>query len=210
MQLAKRIGLAGKLSFAHLAGIRKAAAEGDEPEKKDDDDKAKAAQSDEDPQPDAAADDPKGKAEGSDNDADDGEPDGDEKKDAKAEHEEPDGDEKSAKASRAGKSAKATRAAVEAERHRCSQIIAHGVKLGAVKSAGVFAFDTDMTAEQAIAALDAARADGADNRPNADASAARAARNPQLGTGSALERDSQAAARAGWERAIAKYAPRKR
>lgn len=210
MQIAKRIGLAGKLSFAHLAGIgsRKAAAEGDEPEEKDDDKAKAAAESDDDKQPDAATDEPESKAEGG---PDDEEPDGDEKKDAKAEHDEPDGDEpKSAKAARSAKSAKSTRAAVEAERDRCKQIIAHGVKLGAVKSAGVFAFDTDMTAEQAIAALDAARADGADGRSAADASAARAARNPQLGTGSPLERDSQAAAQAGWDKAIAKYAPRKR
>lgn len=45
--------------------------------------------------------------------------------------------------------------AILAERSRCAKIIAHGVKMGKVEMAGVFAFDTDMTAEAAITAITA-------------------------------------------------------
>ena len=45
--------------------------------------------------------------------------------------------------------------AILAERSRCAKIIAHGIKMGKVEMAGVFAFDTDMTAEAAITAITA-------------------------------------------------------
>ncbi|HET8686691.1 MAG TPA: hypothetical protein VFM18_08505 [Methanosarcina sp.] len=45
--------------------------------------------------------------------------------------------------------------AILVERSRCAKIIAHGIKMGKVEMAGVFAFDTDMTAEAAITAITA-------------------------------------------------------
>lgn len=46
-----------------------------------------------------------------------------------------------------------------AERARCAAIMAYGIQTGCVRQAGVLAFDTDMTAEQAKATLDASLAD---------------------------------------------------
>jgi len=50
--------------------------------------------------------------------------------------------------------AKAARAS---ERNRCARIIAYGVKAGNVHQAAVFAFDTNLTASQAISAMNAAK-----------------------------------------------------
>ncbi|NNP68954.1 hypothetical protein [Acinetobacter sp. Ac_5812] len=50
--------------------------------------------------------------------------------------------------------AKAARAS---ERNRCARIIAHGVKANNVHQAAVFAFDTNLTASQAISAMNAAK-----------------------------------------------------
>ena len=46
-----------------------------------------------------------------------------------------------------------------AERARCARIVAHGLRLGVVRQAAVFAFDTGMSSKAAVAALDAGRAD---------------------------------------------------
>lgn len=53
----------------------------------------------------------------------------------------------------------AKKAARAAERARCARIVAHGIKIGAVRQSGVFAFDTKMSSQAAIAALDAGKAD---------------------------------------------------
>ncbi|MDA8092342.1 MAG: hypothetical protein M0T84_00255 [Betaproteobacteria bacterium] len=52
------------------------------------------------------------------------------------------------------------KAARRSERARCARIVAHGIKNGCVNQAGVFAFDTNMSAAQAISALNAGRLDG--------------------------------------------------
>ncbi|WP_205191291.1 hypothetical protein [Burkholderia sp. LMG 13014] len=52
-------------------------------------------------------------------------------------------------------------AARQRERVRCARIMAHGVKLGRARQAGVFAFDTKMSSRAAIAALNA----GAEDAP---------------------------------------------
>ncbi|MCR4532464.1 hypothetical protein [Acinetobacter venetianus] len=52
--------------------------------------------------------------------------------------------------------AKAIRAS---ERKRCARIIANGIKAGNVHQAAVFAFDTNLTASQAISAMSAAKMD---------------------------------------------------
>jgi len=46
-------------------------------------------------------------------------------------------------------------AARQRERVRCARIMAHGIKLGRSRQAGVFAFDTRMSSRAAIAALNA-------------------------------------------------------
>lgn len=53
------------------------------------------------------------------------------------------------------------KAARAAERARCARIVAHGLRLGVARQACVFAFDTGMSSNAAIAALDAGRADQA-------------------------------------------------
>ncbi|NDV77114.1 hypothetical protein [Burkholderia cenocepacia] len=52
-------------------------------------------------------------------------------------------------------------AARQRERVRCARIMAHGIKLGRARQAGVFAFDTKMSSRSAIAALNA----GAEDAP---------------------------------------------
>ncbi|ANN70907.1 hypothetical protein [Bordetella bronchialis] len=78
--------------------------------------------------------------------------------------------------------AKAARAQ---ERARCARIIAHGIKVGAVRQAGVFAFDTSMSAQSAIAALDAGRAESPAARKPGLAERMAAARTPNPGAGGA-------------------------
>ncbi|MBR8027832.1 hypothetical protein KDX27_22770 [Burkholderia cenocepacia] len=50
-------------------------------------------------------------------------------------------------------------AARQRERVRCARIMAHGIKLGRARQAGVFAFDTKMSSRAAIAALNAGTED---------------------------------------------------
>jgi len=54
--------------------------------------------------------------------------------------------------------------AIAAERKRASQILAAGIKSGQVNSACVMAFDTDLTAAEAMSALTAAQSDSADQQ----------------------------------------------
>lgn len=200
MSLATR--LAGKISFAHLAGIgsrKSASAEGDEPEKKDDDEKAKAAaaESDEDKKPDAEGDKPDEKAEGS--GAED-EPDGDEKKDAKAEHDEPDGDEDPDKEMRGNSPAAAAR---RRERARCAAIFGSKAAARNPVLAAKLAFNTSMSRTEALEVLEGSPA------PASAAASDRAARNPQLGAGGSMQPDSKQAIQAGWAAAYSKYAPKR-
>jgi hypothetical protein len=84
--------------------------------------------------------------------------------DADAEADDKDDKEEGKRAGRAG-------AARQRERVRCAAIVAEGIKLGSVKQACSLAFDTKMTAAQAIGVLASAAADRA-----ADANAAAAAK----------------------------------
>jgi hypothetical protein len=142
--------IAGALSFAHLLGLpsNAAAKAADDEEKKDDeraeDDKQREGESDEDyAKRMEEQDDKKAKEE------DEGEGDGDETNDKKSKKAD-DGDD--------------DETASKAERARCSRIIAHGIQHNCVRQAGVFAFDTNLTAKQAIAALDASALDGRTGR----------------------------------------------
>lgn len=80
--------------------------------------------------------------------------DDDEEGDAKADDEEDD---------ESGKRAGRAKGARQRERVRCARIMAAGIKAGRVNQAGVFAFDTSLSASQAIAALNAS---GLDQTPS--------------------------------------------
>ncbi|MBO9647367.1 MAG: hypothetical protein J7605_02570 [Variovorax sp.] len=136
--------MAGALSFAHLLGLPSAAAakaEDDEEKDReskaeDDDDKQREGESDED------------YAKRMEEKDDDERAEDDEK-------DEPEQGGKRADDEDDGSSAR------RAERSRCAAIIAFGIKNGCVRQAGVFAFDTDLSDKQAIAALTAS---GIDNK----------------------------------------------
>ncbi|WP_353191404.1 hypothetical protein [Pandoraea pnomenusa] len=138
--------LASAMPFAHFLGIPSAAAaraeededrkqhdgESDEDyakrmEEKDKEDEA-ASKAEEDERREDAR-----RAEGDDDDADAEEDEKDDKEDGR----------------RAGRA----KGARQRERVRCAAIVAEGLKLGAAKQACAFAFDTSMTASQAINAL---------------------------------------------------------
>ncbi|MFA7942055.1 hypothetical protein ACEK06_06280 [Pseudomonas brenneri] len=149
-------------TFAHLLGFAKHADEGD-----DEKDEARRAEEDDD------KDDPKGRKakRAEDDDLEDDDDDKQARK-AKGEGDDPDDedDPKGRKAKRAESDdddpdaedddeqddPKSSKAAVAKERARCARIMAHGLKSGNAEQAGVFAFDTNMTAAAAINALNAA------------------------------------------------------
>lgn len=60
-----------------------------------------------------------------------------------------------------------TKAAAMTERARCAAIIAHGINCGAVRQACVYAFDTDLASDAAIATIDATVLDREANAPAA-------------------------------------------
>lgn len=105
--------------------------------------------SDEDGDDDADAEDPEGN---DDDDDSDHKPDADDLSD-----DEQDDDDK--------KPSEAKKAARTAERQRCAAIVAHGIKTGQTILACSFAFDTNLTAAQAKASLNAARKDAAASAP---------------------------------------------
>lgn len=158
--MTKLAKMAGRvLPFAHLLGIKAAKAEDSE----DDEDKKKdeaKAESDEDDEcaeaedgqePERKPDEDKEKETGKKSKKAKAEGDeGDENCDENCDEDEEEDEEEEGKPS----------ASVLRERNRCARIIAHGIKTGAVRQAGVLAFDTSMSAKAAIASLDAVRADG--------------------------------------------------
>lgn len=150
MKLSK---IASAMPFAHYLGLGSSAVSA---ESEDDDRKQRDGESDEDYAKRMEEDDKKKeeakkaedekrkeeeakRAEGDDDDADMAEDDEDDKEEGK----------------RAGRA----KGARQRERVRCAAIVAAGVKSGAVKQACVFAFDTNLTAAQAIAALGASALD---------------------------------------------------
>jgi len=93
--------------------------------------------------------------------------------DADAEADDKDDKEEGKRAGRAG-------AARQRERVRCAAIVAEGIKLGSVKQACSLAFDTKMTAAQAIGVLTAAAADRASEANATTASAPAPRRGPSI------------------------------
>jgi hypothetical protein len=135
--MSKLAKLAGTLPFAHLLGV-KAAAEVDDDEKKKDKEDAKAESEDDEAEASAESDDDK-KPEDKEKDK--------EAKGTKAEKEEDDDDEEK------------MQAGAQRERARCAAIVAHGINTCAIRQACAYAFDTNMSAETAIATLNATAAD---------------------------------------------------
>jgi hypothetical protein len=163
MKLSK---LASAMPFAHFLGIPSAAAARAE----DDDRKQRDGESDEDYAKRMEEEDKKDEAaRKAEQDKKDEEArraeEGDD--DADAEADDKDDKEEGKRAGRAG-------AARQRERVRCAAIVAEGIKLGSVKQACSLAFDTKMTAAQAIGVLKAAAADRSES--NASAAAAPAPR----------------------------------
>jgi len=69
-------------------------------------------------------------------------------------------DEESKKAKKAEEEEGKEKASRQSERIRCARILAEGIKSNAVHQACSFAFDTDMTADQAVAVIKASALDG--------------------------------------------------
>lgn len=148
--------LSAAMPFAQLLGFhpradegadedksKRAKGEGDEPDKDDDTQgkkaKGKKAENDEDDKDDG---DGGAKGEGDDQDKDDAKG----RKAKRADDDSEDDDEETA----------SKQAIVSQERARCAQIVAHGFKAGSPEQACVFAFDTGMSADAAISAINAA------------------------------------------------------
>ncbi|ASW00145.1 hypothetical protein [Paraburkholderia aromaticivorans] len=161
MKLSK---LASAMPFAHLLGFEVAAARAEEDddrkrldgesdddyakrmEEKDKEDEARKAEEGKEKEDarKAAEEKDKGNAKQVDDD--------DEEGDAKADDEDDD---------ETGKRAGRAKGARQRERVRCARIMAAGIKAGRVNQAGMFAFDTNLSASQAIAALNASGLDQA-------------------------------------------------
>jgi hypothetical protein len=169
MKLSK---LASAMPFAHFLGhpVAAARAESDDDRKQRDDetDEDYAKRMEEKDKEDEAArkaeqdkkDEEARRAEESDDDADAEADDKDDKEDGK----------------RAGRASGAR----QRERVRCAAIVAEGIKLGSVKQACSLAFDTKMTAAQAIGVLTAAAADRASEANATTAAAPAPSRGPSI------------------------------
>lgn len=163
--MTKRTLLGAAMPFAHLLGLSARAEEDDEKSKRaksrraEDDDKDESDAEDEDDEPKSR------KAKGKADDGQDDDPDKDDP-DAEVDEDDPEDKPKQRKAKGRADDAdpdaededddKPKSAAVVADRRRCAAIVAHGLTLGSVEQACIFAFDTNMSQASAIAALSAA------------------------------------------------------
>ena len=198
--------LAAVVPFAHLLGIRAESETDDtgEEKKKDEAKSAKWAKE-------AETDDERKQKDGeSDDDYAKRMEKMDEEDDKKAKGEKAEDDD--ASADEGSEEAKAAR---QVERARCAKIIAHGIKNGCVNQAGVFAFDTTMSVNQAIGALSASKLDGGAKGPGlgqrmatvgvvrvgADAPASHDPSDPQAASKAMADRIIASAAKARGEKA---------
>ena len=189
--------LSAAMPFAQLLGFhpradegddedksKRAKGEGDEPDKDDDTqgkkDKGKKAENDKD--------DGDGGAKGAKGEGDD--PDKDDAKGRKAKRADDDSDD-SDDPDAEDDDGKATskQAIVSQERARCAQIVAHGFKAGSPEQACVFAFDTSMSADAAISAINAAGVVGGKGGSFKDRMAAAKVQNVGAGGGDDLPAD---------------------
>jgi hypothetical protein len=189
--------LSAAMPFAQLLGFHPRADEGD------DEDKSKRAKGEGDePDKDDDTQGKKAKGKKAENDEDDkDDDDGGAKgaKGAKGEGDDPDKDDaKGRKAKRADDDSDAEdddeetaskQAIVSQERARCAQIVAHGFKAGSPEQACVFAFDTGMSADAAISAINAAGVVGGKGGSFKDRMAAAKVQNVGAGGGDDLPAD---------------------
>lgn len=144
--------LAGVLPFAHLLGIKAESDTPDDEKKKEDEAKradwAKKAESDDDrkQKDDESDEDYAKRMEKMDDEEDD-----EEKDKAKSKAESDEGEEEARADDQDGSDGEEAKA----ERSRCAKIMAHGIKQGNAAQAGVFAFNTRMSVNAAVAALSA-------------------------------------------------------
>jgi len=186
--------LSAAMPFAQLLGFhpradegddedksKRAKGEGDEPDRDDDTQgkkaKGKKAENDEDDK-----DDDDGRAKGANGEGDD--PDKDDAKGRKAKRADDDSDAEDDDEETASK-----QAIVSQERARCAQIVAHGFKAGSPEQACVFAFDTGMSADAAISAINAAGVVGGKGGSFKDRMAAAKVQNVGAGGGDDLPAD---------------------
>jgi hypothetical protein len=139
--------LASALSFAHLLGLPSASAAKAEDDKEKDDE---LELDDKDPQG----------ADESDEDYAKRMEEKDDDKKSEKDTGEDDDERQDAKGKRAAEDDDGEMAARSKERTRCAKIVAFGIKNNCIRQAGVFAFDTNLTASQAIAAITAGGVDG--------------------------------------------------
>lgn len=186
--------LSAAMPFAQLLGFhpradegddedksKRAKGEGDDPDKDDDTQgkkaKGKKAENDEDDKDDG---DGGAKGEGDDPDKDDAK--GRKAKRADDDSDDPDAEDDDDKAT-------SKQAIVAQERARCAQIVAHGFKAGSPEQACVFAFDTSMSADAAISAINAAGVVGGKGGSFKDRMAAAKVQNVGAGGGDDLPAD---------------------
>ena len=189
--------LSAAMPFAQLLGFhpradegddedksKRAKGEGDDPDKDDDTQgktaKGKKAENDKDDK-----DDDDGGAKGAKGDVDD--PDKDDAKGRKAKRADDDSDDPDAEDDDEETASK--QAIVSQERARCAQIVAHGFKAGSPEQACVFAFDTGMSADAAISAINAAGVVGGKGGSFKDRMAAAKVQNVGAGGGDDLPAD---------------------
>lgn len=206
------------LSFAHLAGIAPRGARADD-DKKDDDENARADDDDQEEQDrddgDSGSKGKKGKRAEDRTDDPDAEDDKDDDveddsgkgkrgkraDDGDDEDDDSDPDAEDDDDEMRGKSASAR--ARRREQARCAAIMGSKAAGRNVELAANLAFKTRMTRQEALAILRTSPA-GASAQ-----SQARAERNPRLGAGGSVQRNSAQEASAGWERAFGKVAGRR-
>ena len=186
--------LSAAMPFAQLLGFHPRADEGD------DEDKSKRARGEGDePDKDADTQGKKAKGKKAENDEDDKDDDDSGAKGAKGEGDDPEKDDaKGRKAKRADddsddpdaedddEESASRQAIVSQERARCAQIVAHGFKAGSPEQACVFAFDTGMSADAAISAINAAGVVGGKGGSFKDRMAAAKVQNVGAGGGDDL------------------------
>ena len=186
--------LSAAMPFAQLLGFHPRADEGD------DEDKSKRARGEGDePDKDADTQGKKAKGKKAENDEDDKDDDDSGAKGAKGEGDDPEKDDaKGRKAKRADddsddpdaedddEESASRQAIVSQERARCAQIVAHGFKAGSPEQACVFAFDTGMSADAAISAINAAGVVGGKGGSFKDRMAAAKVQNVGAGGGEDL------------------------
>lgn len=189
--------LSAAMPFAQLLGFhpradegddedksKRAKGEGDEPDKDDDTQgkkaKGKKAENDEDDKDDGDGGAKGAKGEGDDQDKGDAK--GRKAKRADDDSDDPDAEDDDDKAT-------SKQAIVSQERARCAQIVAHGFKAGSPEQACVFAFDTSMSADAAISAINAAGVVGGKGGSFKDRMAAAKVQNVGAGGGDDLPAD---------------------